>query len=129
MNDREQKIKEFKALDDISHVLTVPARYIGSVNPSIIETYLFNDGKFEYKTVEYTSGLLKIIEEILDNSVDAYLNASKRVPITIKVKIDKTSVEVIDTGCGIPVVKYNDTTGNLPELNGKLYYYLDYTPS
>ena len=119
MNDREQKIKEFKALDDISHVLTVPARYIGSVNPSIIETYLFNDGKFEYKTVEYTSGLLKIIEEILDNSVDAYLNASKRVPITIKVKIDKTSVEVIDTGCGIPVVKYNDTTGNLPELNGK----------
>lgn len=119
MNDREQKIKEFKALDDISHVLTVPARYIGSVNPSTIETYLFNDGKFEFKSVEYTSGLLKIIEEILDNSVDAYLNASKRQPITIKVKIDTTSVEIADTGCGIPVVKYTDTTGNLPELNGK----------
>lgn len=119
MNDREQKIKEFKALDDISHVLTVPARYIGSVNPSTIETYLFNGGKFEFKSVEYTSGLLKIIEEILDNSVDAYLNASKRQPITIKVKIDATSVEISDTGCGIPVVRYTDTTGNLPELNGK----------
>ena len=119
MNDREQKIKEFKALDDISHVLTVPARYIGSVNPSTIETYLFNDGKFEFKTVEYTSGMLKIIEEILDNSVDAYLNSTNRQPITIKVNIDKTSVEISDTGCGIPVVKYNDTTGNLPELNGK----------
>lgn len=119
MNDREQKIKEFKALDDISHVLTVPARYIGSVNPSTIDTYLFNDGKFEFKTIEYTSGLLKIIEEILDNSVDAYLNAFKREPITIKVKIDSSSVEITDTGCGIPVVKYSDTTGNLPELNGK----------
>jgi len=119
MNDREQKIKEFKALDDISHVLTVPARYIGSVNPSTIDTYLFNDGKFEFRTIEYTSGLLKIIEEILDNSVDAYLNAVKREPITIKVKIDSSSVEITDTGCGIPVVKYSDTTGNLPELNGK----------
>ena len=119
MNDREQKIKEFKALDDISHVLTVPARYIGSVNPSTIDTYLFNDGKFEFKTIEYTSGLLKIIEEILDNSVDAYLNALKREPITIKVMIDSSSVEITDTGCGIPVVKYSDTTGNLPELNGK----------
>ena len=46
MNDREQKIKEFKALDDISHVLTVPARYIGSVNPAEIETYIFKNDKF-----------------------------------------------------------------------------------
>lgn len=119
MNDREQKIKEFKALDDISHVLTVPARYIGSVNEAEIETYLFKDGKFTYETVKYTPGLLKIIEEILDNSVDAYLNSSDRKPITVKVNMTKTSVEVIDTGCGIPVVKYRDDTGKLPELNGK----------
>lgn len=31
----------------------------------------------------------------------------------------KTSVEIIDTGSGIPVVKYKDTTGKMPELNGK----------
>lgn len=119
MNEREQKIKEFKALDDISHVLTVPARYIGSVNPAEMETYLFRDGKFHYEKVEYVPGLLKIIEEILDNSVDAYLNSAKRTPITIKVSITKDSVEVTDTGCGIPVVKYKDETGKLPELNGK----------
>ena len=119
MNDREQKIQEFKALDDISHVLTVPARYIGSVNPAEIETYIFRDGKFNYEKVTYTPGLLKIIEEIVDNSVDAYLNSSSREPISIKVNMAKTSVEVIDTGCGIPVVKYKDETGKLPELNGK----------
>lgn len=119
MNDRDQKIQEFKALDDISHVLTVPARYIGSVNESDIETYIFRDGKFQFEKVIYTPGLLKIIEEILDNSVDAYLNLSKREPITIKVNMTKTSVEVIDTGSGIPVVKYKDETGKLPELNGK----------
>lgn len=119
MSDREQKIKEFKALDDISHVLTVPSRYIGSVNPDILETYLFKDNKFIFETVSYTPGLLKIIEEILDNSVDAYLNSSDRKPITIKVNIDKTSVEISDTGSGIPVVKYKDDTGKLPELNGK----------
>lgn len=78
MNDREQKIKEFKALDDISHVLTVPARYIGSVNPAEIETYIFKDDKFSFEKISYTPGLLKLIEEILDNSVDAYLNSSDR---------------------------------------------------
>lgn len=119
MNDREQKIKEFKALDDISHVLTVPARYIGSVNPTEIETYIFRDGKFNFEKITYTPGLLKIIEEIIDNSVDAYLNSSTREPITVKVNMTKTSVEVIDTGSGIPVVKYKDETGKLPELNGK----------
>lgn len=41
MSDRDQKIKEFKALDDISRVLTIPSRYIGSVNPDALETYLF----------------------------------------------------------------------------------------
>jgi DNA topoisomerase-2 len=83
MSDREQKIKEFKALDDISHVLTVPSRYIGSVNPDTLETYLFKDNKFIFENVSYTPGMLKIIEEILDNSVDAYLNSSDRKPITI----------------------------------------------
>ena len=119
MSDREQKIKEFKALDDISHVLTVPSRYIGSVNPDSIETYLFKNDKFVFENVSYTPGLLKIIEEILDNSVDVYLNSSDRKPITIKVNIDKTFVEISDTGSGIPVVKYKDETGKLPELNGK----------
>ena len=119
MNDRDKKIQEFKALDDISHVLTVPARYIGSVNPAEIETYIFRDGKFNFEKVVYTPGLLKIIEEIIDNSVDAYLNSSTREPITVKVNMTKTSVEVIDTGSGIPVVKYKDETGKLPELNGK----------
>lgn len=119
MNDRDKKIREFKALDDISHVLTVPARYIGSVNPAEIETYIFRDGKFNFEKVVYTPGLLKIIEEIIDNSVDAYLNSSDRAPITVKVNMTKTSVEVIDTGSGIPVVKYKDETGKLPELNGK----------
>jgi DNA topoisomerase-2 len=119
MSDREQKIKEFKALDDISHVLTVPSRYIGSVNPDTLETYLFKDNKFIFENVSYTPGMLKIIEEILDNSVDAYLNSSDRKPITIKVNITKTSVEISDTGSGIPVVKYKDETGKLPELNGK----------
>lgn len=119
MNDREQKIKEFKALDDISHVLTVPARYIGSVNPAEIETYIFKDNKFSFEKISYTPGLLKLIEEIIDNSVDAYLNSTDRTPITVKVNMTKTSVEVIDTGCGIPVVKYKDTTGKMENLNGK----------
>lgn len=119
MGDREQKIKEFKALDDISHVLTVPSRYIGSVNPDTLETYLYKNEKFVFENVSYTPGLLKIAEEILDNSVDAYLNSSDRKPITIKVNINKTSIEISDTGSGIPVVKYKDETGKLPELNGK----------
>lgn len=119
MDDRDKKIKEFKALDDISHVLTVPARYIGSVNPSETSTYIYRDGRFSFEQITYTPGLLKIIEEILDNSVDAYLNSSDRKPITVRVSMTKTSVEVADTGSGIPVVKYRDETGKLPELNGK----------
>lgn len=116
---RTEAIKSFKALDDISHVLQVPARYIGTTNEIEQDMYIFKDDKFEFQTIKYIPGLLKIIEEILDNSVDAYLNDANRTPITIKVDITKTSVNISDTGSGIPVVKYTDATGNLPELNGK----------
>lgn len=119
MDSRTEAIKNFKALDDISHVLQVPARYIGTTNEIEQEMYIFKDNKFEFQTIKYIPGLLKIIEEILDNSVDAYLNDKNRKPITIKVNIDKTSVLISDTGSGIPVVKYTDTTGNLSELNDK----------
>lgn len=117
--NREEAIENFKVLDDISHVLTVPARYIGTINEVEQDMYLYRDDKFTFQTIKFIPGLLKIIEEILDNSVDAYLNDKNRKPIRIDVSITKNSVTVKDTGSGIPVVAYKDSSNSVKGINGK----------
>ena len=61
-------------LTDRDHVLKRPAMYIGAVNSVTSNEYIFENNKIEYKEVNFVPGLIKIINEIIDNSVDASLN-------------------------------------------------------
>jgi DNA gyrase/topoisomerase IV subunit B len=69
-----RKIKEnvIKQLSDKEHVLLRPGQYIGASVLTKCSTFILNKEteKFEYKEIEYVPGFLKIIYEILDNSVD-----------------------------------------------------------
>lgn len=104
---------KFKRLDDRRHILARGAMYIGSTDITERTTYIYENGKIQYKTYECVQGLIKIIDEIIDNSVDA-LTTSNIPDAKIKVNITNDSVTVIDNGPGIPVVKYEDKY--IPEL-------------
>ncbi|HPM74108.1 MAG TPA: ATP-binding protein [Saccharofermentans sp.] len=96
---------EIRKLTDEEHVLTKPDMYIGSINYVEAEGFLLNreSNLFEYKKYTYVPGLAKIINEVIDNSVDEAIKTDFAKANRIYVTIDKTSVKVEDNGRGVPV--------------------------
>lgn len=95
------KDRTITTLTDREHILQKPEMYIGSVKETEISDYI--DGK--YKSFKIVPGLVKIINEIIDNSIDVHLKTPLNDTINIDVKITTDTVKVSDTGRGIPVQK------------------------
>ena len=96
--------EEFKLLDERTHIITRSAMYIGSTALEEISGII----NFEYKKINYIPGLVKIIEEIYQNSVDEAIRTDFEYAneINVSIKDDLINglyVEVIDNGRGIPV--------------------------
>jgi len=92
-----------RKISDRKHVLARPSMYIGAINLTKSNEYVFEDNKITYKEISYVPGLIKIINEIIDNSVDVAIKTNFKDCNTISVKITNDFVEVQDNGSGIPV--------------------------
>ena len=104
-SENTESRREFKVLDDRQHLLERPGMYIGGVKLVSQDQWLIDlsTGRFQYKTVQVTPGLMKIINEIIDNSIDVAIDTNFKAATKIQVKIDSKSVTVTDNGIGIPV--------------------------
>lgn len=91
-------MSDFRILSDREHVLKRPAMYIGSTAFEPHERFLFG----EYKTVSYVPGLVKIIDEIIDNSVDEAIRTEYKFANAIIIDIANNIVKIQDNGRGIP---------------------------
>ena len=100
----EEQKRTFKVLTDREHVLCRPGMYLGQVALTEKEMWLYNkdENKFHYGKIKYVPALLKYISELLDNSIDVAIDTNFKFATKIQINIDKTSVEVIDDGIGIP---------------------------
>jgi DNA gyrase/topoisomerase IV subunit B len=104
-------------LSDIEHTLLRPAIYIGSVNFVEADEFVLNGGgSFEKKTVRYVPALLKIVNEIIDNSVDEAVRTSFKHGDKIKITLTDKSICVEDNGRGIPVKKVAGTDIYMPVM-------------
>ena len=101
----------FQVLSDIEHVLARPSMYIGST--SFEEQCHFIDGKQE--NVRVVPGLVKIVNELIDNSVDEFIRSGTK-SMTVKVTVGSDFVEIEDNGRGIPVKIFGDTGKYQPEI-------------
>ena len=97
-----------RKLTEREHIIQRPSMYIGAVNRTTSNEYILEDGKIQYKEVEYVPGLIKIINEIIDNSVDIAIKTNFEYSNIISVKMTEDYVLVQDNGTGIPVVKNED---------------------
>ena len=125
-----QKIEEkYKKYELREHIYNIPDTYIGSINATSLELYLFNDetNKMALKNIEYVPGLLKIFDEVIVNAIDHSVrliieeNGGKedvKHMKTIKVTIDKESgvISVYNDGNGIDVVMHETLKIYIPEL-------------
>ena len=121
MSDTPIKTKrEFKVLDDRTHVLQRPGMYVGGMHPVTQDQWLVNKDiqKLEYKSIEVSPALIKICSEIIDNCIDVAIDTNFKAANKIQVKVDNKSITVIDNGIGIPVKKLDDKSDDrtLPEI-------------
>ena len=120
MEDKQSK-REFKILDDRSHVLLRPNMYIGAVTVTNREQWLLDvkTNTYSFKSVSYVPGLAKCIDEIIDNCIDVAIETDFKSISKISVEVADTFFHVIDNGPGIPVAspKTPDPKGRLcPEI-------------
>lgn len=104
-----------RKLTEREHIIQRPSMYIGAVDLTKSNEYVVEGNKIEYKEIQYVPGLIKIINEIIDNCVDVAIKTNFKHSNQIAIKMTKDSVSVTDNGTGIPV-KRNEDGHYLPEL-------------
>lgn len=122
----DQKYKKHELRD---HIYQIPDTYVGSVEPTQLETYLYDDETQRMKktTITYVPGLYKIFDEVIVNALDQSMRlkaeiAAKREDVrplkTIKVSIDRETgfIEVMNDGDGIDVEEHPSHKVPIPQL-------------
>ena len=99
--------KVSKHLSDEEHVLLRPYMFIGSTSKETFSQYVLDT----YKEVSYIPGLLKLVNEIIDNSVDVAVKTNFKYGNRIDIDMTEDYVRVRDNGTGIPVQQVEDRDG------------------
>lgn len=92
--------------------------YIGNCNTVKTEMWVVDDNmKLSFNEILYNEGYIKLINEIIDNSIDEHIKTNGKFSTKISVEIsnDKT-ITVIDNGRGIPSSKDKETGKYQTEL-------------
>jgi len=100
--------EQFKILTARQHVRERIGMYMGSSAREPIERFMMG----QWDRVEYVPALSKMIDEILDNSIDEAIRTNFKYAnkIDVSIKMDN-SITVTDNGRGIPhELVYDETT-------------------
>ena len=94
-------MSDFKVLTDIEHVKLRKNMYVGSCSLEPIQQII----EYKYQSLKIVPGLIKIIEEIYQNSVDAYIRTGQvsKIELTVENTVEGVQITVADDGPGIPV--------------------------
>ena len=101
--------EQFKILTARQHVRERIGMYMGSSAQEEVERFVMG----EWKTAQYVPALSKMIDEILDNSIDEAIRTNFKYANKINVSIDNNKVTITDNGRGIPQeLVYDETTNS-----------------
>jgi len=105
--------EEYRKLNHIDHILTVPGMYLGNVLPDQInmDVYDKNTNKIVNKTIEYIAGLYKIFDEAIVNARDHSVKDPTMTELRVEINQEEGSISVYNNGTkGIPVEIHPDWT-------------------
>lgn len=117
MIDQPLRKNDIKTLDQITHCLKRNSMYIGSINEEQIDQYVYIDNKLELKIVPTIPGMIKILDEIISNSLDEFLRTTGKYATKIRLDYNKDTgeVRIEDNGRGLPIEYDKDTKKWTPE--------------
>lgn len=96
---------DIQKLSDREHILKRPGMYVGSTSLESVTEFVNINNKIQETEFKVVPALLKIINEIIDNSIDVAIKTNFKYSNIININIDKEKVIVEDNGTGIPVKK------------------------
>lgn len=103
---KDSVLDEYKTLTPREHILLRSGMYLGTCVETMQRQWVLDDdGHLVQRDISYVPALLKIISEVLDNSIDAGIKTGWKKSNRIDLKISGDKVSVKDNGTGIPVQK------------------------
>ena len=125
MTDQES-LHKYQKLTDKEHILKKPDTYIGSIENTDHEDYIFNDDKIISKGFQYIPGLYKLFDEGIVNCRDHVIrqaqavssNVENAIPVSnIEIKIDEDgTIHMYNDGNGIDVAEHPEYKMWIPEM-------------
>lgn len=114
MENNTLKQQVIESIDPKEHVLLFPQMYVGAMQLMQDNGYLYNteNNNFSYISYEYVPGLLKIINEIIDNSIDEFIRTNEKYSNKILIELFEDHINIYDNGRGLPLEI--DKKSNLP---------------
>ncbi len=115
----------YKSMTQYEHILHAPDTYIGSVENTELETWIYNEEeeKMEFRNIKYVPGLHKIFDEIVVNAIDQHVRIEddnnfehKVTQIKVNIDVEKNVISVMNSGEGLPVVIHKEHNVYVPEL-------------
>jgi len=100
--------EQFKILTARQHVRERIGMYMGSSAQEQVERFVLGN----WQTARYVPALSKMIDEILDNSIDEAIRTNFKYANKINVSVTNNKVAITDNGRGIPQELVHDETTN-----------------
>lgn len=97
--------EDFKILSARDHVRQRTGMYLGSVSLEKVDRFVLG----KWRTTQYVPALLKMVDEIIDNSIDEAIRTGFKHANEITVQTKKDRVVISDNGRGIPQDQVIDT--------------------
>jgi DNA topoisomerase-2 len=106
----QESLSKYQKLTDKEHILKKPDTYIGSIENTDHEDYIFSDDKIISKEFQYIPGLYKLFDEGIVNCRDHVIRQAQAVKDNITNALPVTNIEITVDDDGT-IHMYNDGNG------------------
>jgi DNA topoisomerase-2 len=106
----QSTLSKYQKLTDKEHILKKPDTYIGSIENTEHDGYIFSDDKIVSKEFQYIPGLYKLFDEGIVNCRDHVIRQAQAVKDNIENAIPVTNIEISIDDDGT-IHMYNDGNG------------------
>jgi DNA topoisomerase II len=108
----------YQKLTHLEQVLKRPDTYIGSVEHTESQQWIFNEStdSMELKEVSIVPGLFKIFDEILVNAADNKIRDPSMDTLRVDIDAETNTISIYNNGRGIPIEIHEKEGIYIPEL-------------
>ncbi|RVX73300.1 DNA topoisomerase 2 [Exophiala mesophila] len=116
---KKKRVSElYQKLTQLEHIIKRPDTYIGSVERTEKQLWVYNTEKdrVEFREVSFVPGIFKIFDEILVNAADNKQNDKNMDELRVTIDREKGEISVWNNGRGIPIEIHSKEQIYIPEM-------------